>query len=254
MAKAEGITIAERQSFLMDPSAAVANLKRQDARIIVGLFYAKAARRVLCRIYRERLYGPKYVWFFIGWYEDDWFRNPAHLASEGIGCTAEQMAEAAEGHFTTEALMRKQDNSPTISGRVRIGSTFETKSWQRACCQSPRLPISEVPIPIILPAGGGENVFERQAKKGGGLRQIGYRRKAKKKHAEEHPTIPDKPLLRALTFLSPCKSVEDFDAELSAKLLSQEHFAANVRRGIMPEGYLEAPLAYDAIWAVALGE
>jgi len=23
--------------------------------------------------------------------------------------------------------------------------------------------------------------------------------------------------------------------------------------GIMPEGYLEAPLAYDAIWAVALG-
>ncbi len=30
------------------------------------------------------------------------------------------MAEAAEGHFTTEALMRKQDQSPTISGRVNI--------------------------------------------------------------------------------------------------------------------------------------
>ncbi len=30
------------------------------------------------------------------------------------------MAEAAEGHFTTEALMRKQDQSPTISGRVNV--------------------------------------------------------------------------------------------------------------------------------------
>ena len=32
VAKAEGVSIAERQSFLMDPTAAVANLKRQDAR------------------------------------------------------------------------------------------------------------------------------------------------------------------------------------------------------------------------------
>ena len=24
-------------------------------------------------------------------------------------------------------------------------------------------------------------------------------------------------------------------------------------KGVMPEGYLEAPLAYDAIWAVAIG-
>ena len=32
----------------------------------------------------------------------------------------------------------------------------------------------------------------------------------------------------------------------------QEKFPA-VSQGRMPEGYLEAPLAYDAIWAVALG-
>ena len=25
-------------------------------------------------------------------------------------------------------------------------------------------------------------------------------------------------------------------------------------KGVMPEGYLEAPLAYDAIWAVAIGK
>jgi gamma-aminobutyric acid type B receptor len=51
--KPAGITISTRQSFLRDPSAAVANLKRQDARIIVGLFYAKAARKVLCEIYKQ---------------------------------------------------------------------------------------------------------------------------------------------------------------------------------------------------------
>lgn len=52
-AKAAGIRIATRQSFLKEPAAAVANLKRQDARIIVGLFYAKAARKVLCEIYKQ---------------------------------------------------------------------------------------------------------------------------------------------------------------------------------------------------------
>ena len=51
--KLANITISTRQSFLKDPTAAVANLKRQDARIIVGLFYAKAARKVLCEIYKQ---------------------------------------------------------------------------------------------------------------------------------------------------------------------------------------------------------
>ena len=52
-AKAEDVDILTRQTFLQDPGAAVANLKRQDARIIVGLFYVKAARKVLCEIYKQ---------------------------------------------------------------------------------------------------------------------------------------------------------------------------------------------------------
>lgn len=51
--KNAGINIDIRQSFLRNPDAAVANLKRQDARVIVGLFYAKAARKVLCEIYKQ---------------------------------------------------------------------------------------------------------------------------------------------------------------------------------------------------------
>jgi gamma-aminobutyric acid type B receptor len=35
------------------------------------------------------LYGAKYVWFFIGWYEDDWFQK--HLEDENINCTVAQV-------------------------------------------------------------------------------------------------------------------------------------------------------------------
>jgi gamma-aminobutyric acid type B receptor len=88
-AKEAGIEIVTRQSFLSDPTDAVRNLRRQDARtcghpigfffvsvllnllfslpgIIVGLFYVVAARRVLCEMYKQQLYGRSYVWFFIG--------------------------------------------------------------------------------------------------------------------------------------------------------------------------------------------
>ncbi|CAH2100072.1 unnamed protein product [Euphydryas editha] len=66
--KKSGIEIVTRQSFLSDPSDAVRNLRRQDARVIVGLFYVVAARRVLCEVYKHKLYGKSYVWFFIGKY------------------------------------------------------------------------------------------------------------------------------------------------------------------------------------------
>ncbi|KAL7738843.1 hypothetical protein ACLKA6_016749 [Drosophila palustris] len=109
-----GVEIVTRQSFLSDPTDAVRNLRRQDARIIVGLFYVVAARRVLCEMYKQQLYGRAHVWFFIGWYEDNWYE--VNLENEGITCTVEQMRIAAEGHLTTEALMWNQNNQTTISG------------------------------------------------------------------------------------------------------------------------------------------
>ncbi|XP_070296426.1 gamma-aminobutyric acid type B receptor subunit 1-like [Salvelinus sp. IW2-2015] len=46
--KEAGIEISVRQSFLTDPAPAVKNLKRTNARIIVGLFYETEARKVFC--------------------------------------------------------------------------------------------------------------------------------------------------------------------------------------------------------------
>ncbi|CAB4065790.1 GABBR [Lepeophtheirus salmonis] len=146
-------------------SPALSNRQGSDARIIVGLFYAKAARRVLCEIYKQKLFGPKYVWFYIGWYEDDWFMKQKYLDEDNINCTIIQMAEAAEGHFSTESLMKNQDTSlKTISGNT----------------------------------------------------------------------------------------VADFEYKLNLKLMQIAKYERDVKYGIMPEGYLEAPLAYDAVWAIAL--
>ncbi|KAG0717006.1 Gamma-aminobutyric acid type B receptor subunit 1 [Chionoecetes opilio] len=123
-----------RQSFLTDPTDAVRNLKRQDARIVVGLFYVNAARRVLCEIYKNSLYGKSHVWFFIGWYEDNWFES--HLEEENLNCTKSEMRIAAEGHFTTEAVMWHKENERTISGmtvkdfRRRLNQALIDRGYQ----------------------------------------------------------------------------------------------------------------------------
>ncbi|CAI2356646.1 unnamed protein product [Caenorhabditis sp. 36 PRJEB53466] len=111
IARKKGIKV-DRQSFYGDPTDAMKTLQRQDARIIVGLFYVTEARKVLCQAYHNGLYGRRYVWFFIGWYADTWYMPPP---DEHLNCTAEQMAEAAEYHFTTESVMLSRDTVPAIS-------------------------------------------------------------------------------------------------------------------------------------------
>lgn len=51
--KNSGIEIITRVSFLTDPQDAVKSLARQDARIIVGMFYGGAARKVMCEAYKQ---------------------------------------------------------------------------------------------------------------------------------------------------------------------------------------------------------
>uniref|UniRef100_A0A8C5QMN7 Gamma-aminobutyric acid type B receptor subunit 1 n=1 Tax=Leptobrachium leishanense TaxID=445787 RepID=A0A8C5QMN7_9ANUR len=109
--KEAGIEITFRQSFFSDPTVPVKNLKRQDARIIVGLFYETEARKVFCEVYKERLFGKKYVWFLIGWYADNWFKTP----DPAINCTIEEMTRAVEGHVTTEIVMLNPENTRGIS-------------------------------------------------------------------------------------------------------------------------------------------
>ncbi|EGT30589.1 CBN-GBB-1 protein [Caenorhabditis brenneri] len=124
IARKKGIRV-DRQSFYGDPADAIKTLQRQDARIIVGLFYVTEARKVLCQAYHHGLYGRRYVWFFIGWYADTWYIPPPE---EHLNCTAEQMAEAAEYHFTTESVMLSRDNIPAISDMT--GMQFQERLTQ----------------------------------------------------------------------------------------------------------------------------
>ncbi|CAH1786256.1 unnamed protein product [Owenia fusiformis] len=116
--KDHGIEIVVRQSFSMDPSHPVKNLKRQDARIIVGLFYEYMARRVFCQAYKEGLYGRKYVWWIVGWYPDNWYEKRDE--DDKVDCTVEQMKEVLQGHFTTEMMMYNQDDVKTESGMTSM--------------------------------------------------------------------------------------------------------------------------------------
>ncbi|WAR30883.1 GABR1-like protein [Mya arenaria] len=118
--KTAGIEVAVRQNFLTDPTNAVRNLKRQDARIIVGVFYEDMARRVFCQAYKEKLYGRKYVWFIIGWYPNNWYK----VKDESINCTSDQLKEALEGHITTEAVILHQENTTAQTFKQRLDAVL----------------------------------------------------------------------------------------------------------------------------------
>ena len=49
-ARKNSIDIVVRQTFADDPTDAVKNLKKQDVRIIVGVFYEDMARKVFCQV------------------------------------------------------------------------------------------------------------------------------------------------------------------------------------------------------------
>ncbi|KAL3095470.1 hypothetical protein niasHT_026899 [Heterodera trifolii] len=121
----KGIRV-ERHSFYGDPTDALKAIRRQDARIIVGLFYVTEARRVLCQAYLHGLYGRRYVWFMIGWYSDAWFIPPEE---EALNCSRAQMERAAQFHFTTESVMLSRDLQPAISGMT--GEQFQTRLRRR---------------------------------------------------------------------------------------------------------------------------
>lgn len=105
------MTITARASFQTEPKTAVGNLIAQDARIIVGVFYEGFARRIFCEVYNKGFYGPNRVWFLIGWYPDNWYKKQ----DSNINCTGDNLKEALEGHITTEGMMLKPDDSPSIS-------------------------------------------------------------------------------------------------------------------------------------------
>jgi len=71
--------------------------------------------------YKQRMYGKRYVWIIIGWYEDKWWEKG--LDEEHITCNAREMGEAVEGYLATDHMKLNEDEitskEKTVSGWVR---------------------------------------------------------------------------------------------------------------------------------------
>lgn len=60
------------------------------------------------------MYGSKYVWIIVGWYNDDWWSKP------DVECKGEQLLEAAANMIETLPLPLSTSQQPTISDRVSV--------------------------------------------------------------------------------------------------------------------------------------
>ena len=64
------------------------------------------------------MYGKRYVWIIIGWYEDKWWETK--LNENHITCTTHEMGEAVEGYLATDHMKLNEDDATskhkTVSG------------------------------------------------------------------------------------------------------------------------------------------
>ncbi|CAH3032189.1 unnamed protein product [Porites lobata] len=116
------VTVIATESFQNDPSSSVKYLlKKRDARIIIGLMYDGMYRKAMCTAYREQLYGNRYVWIIVGWYQDDWW------TIKDVECKGKQLKKAATNVIETRPILLSMSRESTISGKKKsIRITFQT--------------------------------------------------------------------------------------------------------------------------------
>ncbi|XP_022086469.1 gamma-aminobutyric acid type B receptor subunit 2-like isoform X2 [Acanthaster planci] len=118
------ITISASLNTEDDLAAKMQQLQEQDARIIIGSFQERTARAVFCEAHKINMYGPKYVWILPGWFQREWWR-----AEADTDCSAEDLAEVAEGYFAIDSLDINIDNRSSISGLT--SHAFEVEMLKR---------------------------------------------------------------------------------------------------------------------------
>lgn len=122
----KGIKIVAGESFTEDPASQLANIKEKDARIIIGSFYEKQARQVFCEAFKQGMYGKRYVWIIIGWYDDKWWE--ADLDKEHITCDAREMGMAVDGYLATDHMRLNEDD---ITSKERTVSGWTAQDYAK---------------------------------------------------------------------------------------------------------------------------
>eukprot|EP00794_Sanderia_malayensis_P008972 gene8972-9930_t len=62
----KNIPIAVEEEFTNDPTSSLEYIKRNKIHVILGTFSAADTSKVLCEAYKLKMYGPRYVYLFIG--------------------------------------------------------------------------------------------------------------------------------------------------------------------------------------------
>ncbi|XP_048239375.1 gamma-aminobutyric acid type B receptor subunit 1-like [Haliotis rufescens] len=107
---AENITVLSHQ-FFSDPTIDVRALKNQDARIIVGNFYPRLGREVICQAFRVGLYGRKVVWLLPGWFYPHWYTEYNDTAN----CTTQDILKVTENAFSLDNVYYNPSDDVSIS-------------------------------------------------------------------------------------------------------------------------------------------
>ncbi|XP_022309821.2 gamma-aminobutyric acid type B receptor subunit 2-like [Crassostrea virginica] len=99
-------------------------LKQYGARIIIGAFRSTKAPNIFCEIYKQRMFGNKYVWILTDSLYEGWI---GRLDEGDATCSIENIRTAADGHFTLGQKQLRTDEVVTISGRT----AQEYNTWMK---------------------------------------------------------------------------------------------------------------------------
>lgn len=66
------------------------------------------------------MFGERFVWIIIGWYDDNWWKK--RLDEENVDCSQSEMSQAVKGYLATDHMKLNEDDitsqNKTISGWV----------------------------------------------------------------------------------------------------------------------------------------
>ncbi|XP_071087833.1 gamma-aminobutyric acid type B receptor subunit 2-like [Haliotis cracherodii] len=98
-------------------------LKTLDVRILIGGFSQASARQVFCEAYKLGMYGHRYVWLLVGSFLDTWWNS-----TDVIGCTRQQLREAAEGYIIVSSLNNLMGDTMSVANLTT--GEFQREYWE----------------------------------------------------------------------------------------------------------------------------
>ncbi|XP_068676427.1 uncharacterized protein [Montipora foliosa] len=90
--------LAEVRLQANDPARAIRTIKDKGIHVILGIFpFNAVTRRMICEAYRQKMYGPHFVWMLINSVNNNWW---IPKKGEDIACSDLEMKCQIQNHFS----------------------------------------------------------------------------------------------------------------------------------------------------------